>query len=269
MLTSTLVSLAAHACLGEWAYLPADLNQEVGFQLSLASSNAFSLRLTDYGSATGPGVRQADGSVLLRDGEEVFTLRACDGDSAELVFPDGRVFTLSPLTEDFWELARRRGWEPENDVIETPEWRMRRVGNWIITLEETDSVRRCEMSLRGPQDVQVMLIANETIYYSVSMSAKISEPMSNLRAQGFEPDLIGTFVFDGDVGMRATGQRIGRTGILSPGGSLNRASGEQFLRYLSAASQVSLSFDREHIARVNLSGSAAGVAALRECATYL
>lgn len=263
MLTSSILSLAAQACLGDWAYLPADLEREVGFQLSVAPSNAFRLVLTDFGRAAGIGQPQSDGSVTLKDGDETFTLRDCEADSAQFEFPDGRVFTLVRPDRDFWELARQRGWEAENDVVERPSWTARRFARWTVSVEESDSARRCEMVLRGNQYVKVMYIQHAQGRGRISMHADIAEPMSNLRAQTFEPNLGGMFLFDGDVGLAATGQRVGRTGILSPSNEV------RFLEYLAAANGVTLRFEYGRIAQVNLSGSAAAVDALRDCIAAL
>jgi hypothetical protein len=144
-----------------------------------------------------------------------------------------------------------------------PEFQPRRFARWTVSVEEGDSVRRCDMALRGDQYALVTFIQQPDGRGSLSMHAAIAQPMSNLRAGTLDYNLNGIFRFDGDVILTASGLRAGRNGILTPSNEV------RFLEYLEAANSVTLSFEYERIATVNLSGSAAAVTALRECIANL
>jgi hypothetical protein len=261
MLTSALMSLAAHACLGEWNYLPANLDLEVGFQLSIEPSNAFTLMFTDYSKTNGSGERQADGALLLQDSDGVFKLTDCDAESAQVEFPDGRIFTVTRDKGEFWDTAR----EPEGVLIEVPEWTTRRFARWTVSRTLVNVRYHCILTMRGGQGFRVDLYDRADVTDSISLVvATIQQPMSNLRARTNQFDLIGAFVFDGDVvqtGLR--GYRVGREGTLYIGNL------QTFLTNLSLANRVSLILSNDVIATVNLDGSAAAVAALRQCQATL
>jgi hypothetical protein len=148
-------------------------------------------------------------------------------------------------------------------VSPPPEFQPRRFARWTVSVEAADGVRRCDMALRGDQYAGVIFIQQPDGRGSLSMHAEIAQPMSNLRAGTLDYNLNGVFRFDGDVILIASGLRAGRNGILSPSNEV------RFLEYLAAASTVTLSFENERIATVNLSGSAAAVTALRECIANL
>lgn len=121
MLTSSILSIALQACIGDWSYLPVTYTPDSGdaaLLLSVRASNAFELKLPD-GNFVGPGQRQADGSVSLHgQSAQVFTLTDCGVESASLRFPDGHVVRVVRPPENFWELAAQKGWEAERDVAE-------------------------------------------------------------------------------------------------------------------------------------------------------
>jgi hypothetical protein len=255
MLTSALMSLAAHACLGEWNYLPANLDLEVGFQLSIEPSNSFTLIFTDYSKTNGSGERQADGALMLQDSDGVFKLTDCDAESAQVEFPDGRIFAVTRDRGEFWDTAR----EPEGVLIEGSEWATRRFARWTVSRTLVNVRYHCVLTMRGGQGFRVDV--TDTISL---VEATIQQPMSNLRARTNQFDLTGALVFDGDVvqtGLR--GYRVGREGTLYIGNL------QDFLTNLSLANRVSLILSNDVIATVNLDGSAAAVAALRQCQATL
>jgi hypothetical protein len=271
MFASVFLQIAAHVCIGEWAYLadgyrPNDSSQ-AAFLLSVKSEpsqSLYSYSLEMPGTwINGDAERQAGNAVLVfptsDEAPQTLRLKDCGPVSASFEFADGRIFSMVRRPGNFWQVARLRGWAEYGVPGDPPEFQPRRFARWTVSRRSVLETYVCEMKMAGGQEFEVSFSKSDGSEY-IFARANIQQPMSNLRARTSDDNLTGGFVFDGDVAQTALfGSRRGRRGMLAPNNQ------QQFLRNLASANTVSLILNNEVIATVNLGGSAAAVAALRDC----
>ena len=84
-----MIQLAVAACLGAWAYVPADLDSDVAFKLSLGADSQFEMEFSDFGRSRGRWNRHRDNSFDLVEGsEKVATIKDCRDGSATVLIND-------------------------------------------------------------------------------------------------------------------------------------------------------------------------------------
>lgn len=272
---ATLV-MSATACAGTWAHLPPDLsggpNSGVGFNVALGADGTFSMQFSDFGRARGSSEVQADGSILLKDGAEQFILRNCNSLTPSLEFSDGRRFELKATTRDFWELAQESGWEPVDDRPQP--WR-RQFPRWLVENDiNQDGVCTMKLTARGAPRFELKYDASDRQVRLVSIASSYTKPISQLRAGTIEGLYSPYYVFDGDVVVRAGGNRRGLTLTTLPDTPIDDrfpASSvsnkmDDFLDLMARGSSLSIYADSSQMLSISLSGSSAAIDALKRCA---
>ena len=265
---------ATAVCTGSWAHLPANMDRnsgEIGFSLSIADDGSYRMEFSDHGKSIGRTERQADGTVKLTDEYGTSVLHGCGSSSPSVDFDDGRTFSLQVTSEDFWDLAMQRGWEPSDD--RPPLWK-ESFPRWVVQNDrDTDGVCTMTLASSGADRFKLIYQRMDLGLRLASVESAYNRPISQLRA-GTQEGLTGAhYVFDGDVVVRAGGNRQNRTlttlpvapiSDIAPVGAMN-AKTDEFLDLVSRGSSLAIYADGVRMVSINLSGSAVAVAALKRC----
>lgn len=258
-----MIQLAVAACLGAWAYVPADLDSDVAFKLSLGADSQFEMEFSDFGRSRGRWNRHRDNSFDLVEGsEKVATIKDCRDGSATVLINDRELSvttydaaTYPTIIEDTTAIDAEV--EAENA---TRRWKPVRSGQWLIQVNSTSVGQGTPSCLMRGADL-VVGARRHGQYLIVTAVARSQSAMSRLR-ENTTASTPMTAIFDGDVRyIDDTARRTGREMALS--------GFSPFLDFIEAGTTVTVRSSTDSSGPISLAGSAAGGAILRRCADHV
>lgn len=258
-----MIQLAIAACLGAWAYVPADLEKDVAFKLTLESGSPFEMQFSDFGKASGRWNRHQDNSYDLMEGsEKIATIKDCRDGSATVLINDRELTvttynaaTYPTIIEDTSAIDVEV--EAENA---SRRWKPVRSGRWLVQVNLVSSSRGNPSCNMRTNDILVSVLPNGN-GINVGASGIVRREMSRLRATTAVSTPV-TATFDGDVRVHdAYAQRQGRY--------LTVTGHEQLLRYVEDANTVIFRSSTDSTQTLNLAGSSAAGVVLRRCLEHV
>ena len=103
---------AVDTCVGNWVYLPKDLEKEVGFSVNVLPEFKYRIQFSDFGKSSGNYIQIGSLDTILRltdvEHGDTYDMGECES-SAEITFDDGREFTLKKSPGDIFDEAAQRG----------------------------------------------------------------------------------------------------------------------------------------------------------------
>lgn len=258
-----MIQLAMAACLGAWAYIPADPESDVAFKLNLNADSEFEMAFSDFGRAAGRWNRHRDNSYDLMEGsEKIATIKDCHDGSATVLIND-RELPVSTYQAETYPVAVEDTTAIDAEIEAenaSRRWKPVRSGQWLIRVAEFRSEPLnppCLMSSNG-FSVSASKYHNELI---VTAAAESQSSMSRLRENttAITPMFA---VFDGDVSVfDDKGRRTGRQ--MSIGGD------DDLLKFIEGGSSVILRSSSDSTRTISLAGSAEAGRILRRCVDHV
>ncbi|WP_312084049.1 hypothetical protein [Brevundimonas sp.] len=258
-----MIQLAMAACLGAWAYIPADLESDVAFKLNLNADSEFEMAFSDFGRASGRWNRHRDNSYDLMEGsEKIATIKDCHNGSATVLIND-RELPVSTYQAETYPVAVEDTTAIDAEIEAenaSRRWKPVRSGQWLIQVNATSSGKGNPSCNMRTNDVLVSALY-EGDQISVAASGLIQNEMSRLRSTTAVATTV-TAIFDGDVRVQDTfGQRQGRY--------LTVTGYAQLLRFVEEANTVTFLSSTDSSRTLSLAGSEAAGRVLRRCVAHV